>query len=106
VVVRALASSGDRRPLPPTLAGLLVDLVDVGDGPPATVQAFTDGEQDHLSFVVAPDRLAACGLAPGEQLQLGDVVVEVEDLGEPVDDGSRLSVLVSRPAVEQAAATP
>lgn len=98
VVVRALASSGDRRPLPPSLENLLVELVDVGEGDPATVQAFTDGEEDHLSFVVAPDRLDACGLRPGEQLRLGDVVVEVEDLTEPADAETRLSVLVSRPA--------
>ncbi|MGE3811663.1 MAG: hypothetical protein AB7I24_08950 [Candidatus Nanopelagicales bacterium] len=103
VVVRALASSGDRRPLPSAVGALLVELVDVGDGPPATVQAFTDGEEDHLSFVVAPDRLDACGLRPGEQRLLGDVVVEVEDLAEPADGSTRLSVLVSRPVRPAAA---
>jgi hypothetical protein len=104
VVVRALASSGDRRPLPAPLEGLLVELVDVGESSPATVQAFTDGEEDHVSFVVAPDRLEACGLRPGERRRLGDVVVEVEDLTEPADAETRLSVLVSRPVRTAAAA--
>lgn len=107
VAVRALLTSEDRRPVPAGLQGLLAALLGAaaGQGPAAstpnpalpTLQAFTDGEEDHLSLLVCSEALAAAGLVPGTALDLDDVVVEVDDEPERGAQGERWSVLVSRP---------
>lgn len=96
VNVRALVSSTDQRALPLLVQHLVYRLL-AAPGPTATVQAFSDGEEDHLSLAVGRHALTEAGVRPGDTLHFDDVVVEVDDEGPPVDDGAECTILVSRP---------
>lgn len=52
VIVRAIASSGDRTMIPEPVAAALLDVVQAGAGAEVTVQAFTDDEHDRLTLLV------------------------------------------------------
>ena len=95
--VRSLASSSDPRPLPLMAQHLLYRLLATPSTPPAVIQAFTDGQEDHLSVVVGHAAIRDAGLHPGDTVHLDDVVVEVDDESGADDASQEYAVLVSRP---------
>ena len=61
------------------------------------IQAFTDGEEDHLSVVVERAALLAADLRHGTTVEMDGVTIEVDDepLAGEVSRGT--AVLISRP---------
>lgn len=97
VNVRSLVASADQRALPLTVQHTLYRLLATPGAAPAVVQAFTDGEEDHLSVVVEKAALSAADLRLGATISMDDVTIEVDDeplAGEAPPD---IAVLVSRP---------
>ena len=65
VIVRAVGSSADSRPIPDAVRSALMLAVAESSGTPPVLQAFTDGVEDHLTLLVGPDAARAAGLGPG-----------------------------------------
>jgi hypothetical protein len=99
VSVRAITCSHDSRPVPREVARLLYRILVTPVRMAPRLQVFTDGEEDHLSVLTERSALRAAGVVPGVSLELGGVVVEVDDEAE--DDDGRYAILVSRPIVER-----
>jgi signal transduction histidine kinase len=97
VNVRSLVASADQRPLPTAVQHTLYRLLATPGTAPPVIQAFTDGEEDHLSVVVERDALAAADLRLGATVSMDGVSIEVDD--EPLDGEATpdIAILISRP---------
>lgn len=97
VHVRSLVASADQRALPLAVQHTLYRLLATPGTAPAVIQAFTDGEEDHLSVVVEKEALSAADLRLGATISAAGVTIEVDDeplAGEAAPD---IAVLISRP---------
>lgn len=97
VNVRSLVASADQRALPLTVQHTLYRLLATPGSAPAVIQAFTDGEEDHLSVVVERAALTAADLRPGATLAMDGVTIEVDDEPMAGEASPDIAVLISRP---------
>ena len=97
VNVRSLVASSDQRALPLSVQHTLYRLLSTAGTAPAVIQAFTDGEEDHLSVVVEMAALNAAELRLGSTVEMDGVIIEVDDEPTVGEQGSEIAVLISRP---------
>jgi signal transduction histidine kinase len=97
VNVRSLVASGDQRALPLSLQHTLYRLLATPGSVPAVIQAFTDGEEDHLSVVVERAALIAADLGHGSTVEMEGVTIEVDDEPLAGEVAAGIAVLISRP---------
>lgn len=105
VTVRAIDSSADTRPLPAPLEAALEAAVTGAHSHTPTLQAFTDGVNDHLSLVIDQVGLHAAGLVLDHTHTFDDVTVlviseeceEAPDAWAPSSAPASVVVVASRP---------
>ena len=92
--VRTLVSSQDHRPLPADLERTVHHLIEVPSVQPLSIQAFTDGVEDHISIEVSQEALKVVGLELGSEQHFEDIALQVES----ADEGTiHCVVILSRP---------
>ncbi len=96
VNVRSITASTDGRDLPLPVERILYRLLAAPGDTAPVIQAFSDGEEDHLSLVVTRTGLRDAGLLPGETRVVDDVSIEVDDDLASGDADHEYAVLVSR----------
>ena len=105
VTVRAIGSSADTRPLPAPLEAALEAAVMGTRSHTPTLQAFTDGVDDHLSLLIDHEALAVAGLVLDHTRTFDDVTVvavsdddgDCADPAPPSSAPAPVVVVVSRP---------